>query len=325
MTRTRLPLPDLEGYEPEWLDLRDACYRFTMLAFDRVEISYGLTPGDGTRLTELWRPLETVLAVVEVDQTEVKSIRDFYLSQNQETRHEPTTWEVTLLEVLKEKAEAQAKPFEMSSQEILEAMNIEGEVKPGAPWLGNALATYNLYVSWKRKWENGRYLRNYTFQPELVKNLCEIYLGTPPRNPGSSGSNQNNNENTVTCNKPTPNHEPVDPGFVGQNEPILTGSPKSPGSIQAFDNTNESGNEPGEPAFQGGMEEKKRTHEELSEDTQARVRCRDCSQAEVGEGFVLCQGTPWNGIPGQAPDKLHPCQDFIPIKEGAKPMTGGTL
>jgi hypothetical protein len=110
---------------------------------------------------------------------EVGAIREFYLRQSQETKHEPSTWEVILLEVLKEKAEAKTVPFEMNSQEILDGMNIEGEIKPGTPWIGNTLATYNLFQSAKRKWEGGRYLKTYTFVPERVKILCDLFDYTP--------------------------------------------------------------------------------------------------------------------------------------------------
>ncbi len=43
----------------------------------------------------------------------------------------------------------------------------------------------------------------------------------------------------------------------------------------------------------------------------ALVRCQDCEQAEVGRGNALCSSPqPWDGIPGQCPDTLHPCPSF---------------
>jgi hypothetical protein len=257
MTRTRLPLPDLEGYEPQWLDMRDALYRFSLLAFPEMEAAYRQIAGDGTRTKELWRPLGAALKVLGVEAGEVGSLREYYQGQSQETKHEPSTWEVILLQVLKEKAEAQTKPFEMNSQEILSEMNIETEAKPGAPWLGNTLATYNLHQSAKRKWEGERYLRNYTFDPERVKNLCEIYLYTPPENPGSPGSSQDNTDNSISYEEPRPNHEPVQPGSPGQKEPTLTGSDKTLGSMEPFESIKEIDHEPAEPAIQGGIAEKK--------------------------------------------------------------------
>jgi hypothetical protein len=256
MTRTRLPLPDLEGYEPEWLDLRDALYRFSLLTFAEVEAAYKAIAGDGSRVTELWRPLGAVLNMLKVEAGEVKAIREFYLGQSQENKHEPSTWELILLEVLKEKADAQTKPFEMNAQEIIEAMNIEGDMTPGPPWLGNALGTYNLYQSAKRKWVNGRYLRNYTFVPERVKILCEIYLGTPPESPDSTGSSQDNKDKTNSYDEPTPKHEPVQPGLPMQDEPSLTGLPKAPGSMQSYERINEIDYEPTEPANPGGIAQK---------------------------------------------------------------------
>lgn len=42
----------------------------------------------------------------------------------------------------------------------------------------------------------------------------------------------------------------------------------------------------------------------------ALVTCRACDHAQVGDGWAICQGDPWDGIPGQAPDLQHPCPGF---------------
>jgi hypothetical protein len=40
------------------------------------------------------------------------------------------------------------------------------------------------------------------------------------------------------------------------------------------------------------------------------VTCWGCDHAEVGEGWAMCQGEPWDGIPGQASGLQHPCTGF---------------
>ncbi len=92
MTRTRKRLPDLEGWEPVWAELRDMCYRFALLFFKEVAQAYQAIPGDGTRVNELWRPLGAVLQALDVSPEEVAAVREFFGDAVQETRHEPTGW-----------------------------------------------------------------------------------------------------------------------------------------------------------------------------------------------------------------------------------------
>jgi len=155
MTRTRRKLPDLEGWEPVWGELRDKLYRFALAKFKDVRRHYEAMPGDGTRIGELWRPLPAVLLALGVKESEIDGVRDFFLDGAQEGRHEPTGWECTLLEVLKGEAQAHDDKLEMTAFEILTAMNIEGEKKPGNKWVGEALSRYHLHTGRKRQWADG--------------------------------------------------------------------------------------------------------------------------------------------------------------------------
>lgn len=87
MTRTRRKLPDLEGYEAVWGELRDKLYRFTLASFIEVFTAYKGIAGDGTRIMELWRPLAAVLSVLKVEQAEVEAIRGLFMAQAQESQH----------------------------------------------------------------------------------------------------------------------------------------------------------------------------------------------------------------------------------------------
>jgi hypothetical protein len=106
MTRTRKRLPDLEGWEPVWGELKDKLYRFTLVAFKDVQAHYEAIPGDGTRIGELWRPMLAVLKALGVEQGEIEIIRALFMEAAEENRHEPTGWECTLLEVVREEAQA---------------------------------------------------------------------------------------------------------------------------------------------------------------------------------------------------------------------------
>jgi hypothetical protein len=182
MTRTRKRLPDLEGWEPIWVDLRDKLYRFALASFKTVRQHYEENPGNGTRIGELWRPMLAVLLALGVEQVEMESIHTLFMEAAQEGRHEPTGWECTLLEVLREEAQAHDNHFEMTVSEILKAMNIEGDKQPGGKWVGDALSRYHLFQGRRRTKIEGKKETAYQFNPARVKELVEIYLREPPLN-----------------------------------------------------------------------------------------------------------------------------------------------
>lgn len=169
MTRTRQRLPDLEGWEPVWAELRDKLYRFALGAFREVIQNYQEIKGDGTRIGELWRPLWAVLKALGVDQRDIELIRILFMAGAIEGQHELTQWESILFEVLREKAEFHDS-FEMTAEEILGSMDIEGEHQPGVKWIGNSLSRFSLYSK--------RLARKYTDENEKSS---RIYL-----NPGTS-------------------------------------------------------------------------------------------------------------------------------------------
>jgi hypothetical protein len=218
MTRTRRRLPDLEGWEKIWDELRDKLYRFTLAAFKVVRYRYEVNPGDGTRIGELWRPMLAVLLSLGVEDGEVESIRTLFMEAAKEGRHEPTGWESTLLELLREEAQAHSNKFEMTVTEILKGMNIEGEKQPGNKWVGDILSRYHLHQSRRRvniKVEGKKSKETaYQFDPARVKELCEIYLrDTPPDDlshlsPGDNANDSNGFDGTGekpgTCPYPSP-------------------------------------------------------------------------------------------------------------------------
>lgn len=177
MVRTKKPLPDLEGNEPIWATLRDALYRFLLTNFRRVEENYMAIPGDGTRITELWRPMLAVLQTLEVDEEEIETIRQVFTEGTQETRSEPTGWELALLEALKDRATASdGQRFVMSPQEIISAMEFEGDDKPGPKWIGDTLSRYRLYIDKKRVQDQRKKRTDYIFDSGRVLELCKRYL-----------------------------------------------------------------------------------------------------------------------------------------------------
>jgi hypothetical protein len=206
MTRTRKRLPDLEGWEPVWSELRDKLYRFILAAFKEVQTHYQAISGDGTRIGELWRPLGAVLNALGVEQGEIGAIRTLFMQATEETRHEPNGWECTLLEVLRDEAQPHLDRFELTVTEILTAMNIEGDKKPGGKWVGDTISNYHLAVKKTRPRIDGRQTTAYTFDPVRVKELCAIYFRETPLNDVNSVHNVNysNDNQGLQDNKGNP-------------------------------------------------------------------------------------------------------------------------
>lgn len=228
MVRTRKPLPDLEGFEPVWKDLRDQLYRFALTHFLPVGLGYEGLSGNGTRVRELWRPMGGVLWALKVEETEVAAIRELFMGSVQETQNVPTGWELTLLEVLKEKAETVQDTFELTTEDILVLMDIQGENKPGGRWVGDALAKFSLYEkALPRRHVEGRKRKvaAYLFRSEHVLRIYEIYCGDTLLNEASQASQDENGSESN--------------GFRGTNSKCGTG----PNASQA---SQEAGSDPGD-------------------------------------------------------------------------------
>jgi hypothetical protein len=196
MTRTRRRLPDLEGWEPIWGELRDMLYRFTLAAFKEVRGHYQANPGNGTRVGELWRPMLAVLLALGVEQGEIEAVRALFMEGAEEGRHELDSWESILFEVLKEKVESGADTFEMTTEEVLVAMDIEGEHKPGVNWVGNTLSKFSLFSKrLPRKYADDsrkKKVQPYLFNSKHVLKLYETYMRDIPQNEASQASQGKN-------------------------------------------------------------------------------------------------------------------------------------
>jgi hypothetical protein len=130
-----------------------------------------------------------------VDKGEVEAIRTLFMEAAQKTRHEPTGWECTLLEVLRQEARLHDGRFEMTVPEILTAMNIEGDKQPGGKWVGDTIGNYHLATNKTRPRIDGKQTTAYTFSPALVQELCEIYFRETPGNDVNNVHNVNKSNN----------------------------------------------------------------------------------------------------------------------------------
>jgi DNA primase len=199
MTRTRNRLPDLEGWEPIWTELRDKLYRFTLSSFEKVRAHYQCIEGTGTRIGELWRPMQAVLQALGVEQREIEEIQLLFTAGAEEGRHELDGWEACLFDVLRQKAEEGMDAFKMTGADILKAMDILGENKPGNPWVGSALSRFSLIsgIS-KREYVDGRKqkVKVYPFNSTHIFKMYEIYMRDTPLNDMSHMSQAENSNDS---------------------------------------------------------------------------------------------------------------------------------
>jgi hypothetical protein len=181
MVRTAKQLPDVEGNEPEWAELRDALYRFALLKFREVRKHYFDQHDSGSRIKELWRPLEAVLKALQVDEAEITSINKFFADAIAETRHELDDWEASLFDILKGHAAQKPEGFRLTAEETSAAMIselglAEAERKPKPRWVGERIKKYKLAPKSKRQYKDDKRVSEYTFDSTHVLNLYNIYV-----------------------------------------------------------------------------------------------------------------------------------------------------
>ena len=182
MVRTIKKLPDIEGYEPEWLNLRDALYRFTLLCFKDVEKHYLNNQESGSRIKELWRPLDAVLRALKVNEDQMGQIKQFFLEATSETQHELDNWESCFFDILKDHAKQNLELFSLtsvaiSSEMILELKLDDVDRKPSERWVGESIKKFALgkKTNQRPRVENRR-VSEYQFDSEHVLKLHSIYM-----------------------------------------------------------------------------------------------------------------------------------------------------
>lgn len=182
MVRTSKSLPDLEGWEPCWSEIRDGLFRFLLTSWPRVQAAYSRMAGDGTRSTELWRPIQAVMEALGVEVSEIEETKMFFLGATEGTRHELSPWEEALFDALLQVAGDGFIEFKMTPEKIITAMAIDAEKGPGPRWVGGCLSQFSLYLEKQRPKEGRTRQTVYTFDPEHVRNMAKKYFRDTPLN-----------------------------------------------------------------------------------------------------------------------------------------------
>jgi hypothetical protein len=182
MVRTSKKLPDLEGWEPVWPQIRDMMFRFLLTNWPAVRAAYSRTAGDGSRNTELWRPIQAIMVALLVETSTIDDTREFFLGATETTRHELTEWEERLFDVLLDRAEGAVSSFDMTPEEIILRMDIDGEKIPSPRWVGGALTQFSLYHKKTRPKEGRTRITKYSFLPDNIRNMAKKYFRDTTRN-----------------------------------------------------------------------------------------------------------------------------------------------
>ena len=175
MQRTMRSLPDLLGEEPGWAMIRDLLYRFVLLKWKEVRDVYNSIPSAGTRKGELWRPLFTILKILNVPDKEIKDIMNTFAKGTEKTEDRLSSAEEALFRVLLERAE-ENEIFEMKPADILQAMEsfLDKNEQQTSQWVGRTISLFNLSV--ERKKRTRQKIVHYVFESQSVKDIAKRYL-----------------------------------------------------------------------------------------------------------------------------------------------------
>jgi hypothetical protein len=161
-------------------------FRFLLTRWPNVRAAYSRTNGDGTRNTELWRPLQAVLTALEVDGEIISQTREFFQAAIENTRHELSDWEIRLFDILLEKSEGLALSFEMTAEEILKEMDLQVEKGPSARWVSGILGQFSLFSGKRRVQKERKRQIIFIFDPVGVVAMSKKYIRDTPSKPNGT-------------------------------------------------------------------------------------------------------------------------------------------
>jgi hypothetical protein len=176
MSRASKEYPYPEPYLPIWSNLRDKLYRFLLTRWHDARKVYEFAGQDMTqRVRELWRPIDTILTLENVDDEERLAIKRVFLDSMAETQVGLTELEEKLVEAISELLEKEKEGL-FSAGEIIEKMDLpESETfkrKSQEIWAGKALKKLNLFAGRETQ---KRGLRKYRFTRECLADISKRY------------------------------------------------------------------------------------------------------------------------------------------------------
>jgi len=226
MLRATRDYPYPEAFLPVWNDTRDKLYRFLLTRWkDAREIYQSTGEGVSQRVRELWRPLETVLKLENVPDTETKAIKAFFLDSMQMTQVELSEHEVQLFDTLLEMLKDNGTEI-YSASDIYNRLPMDEKINEKAlqTWIGRMINQFSLYNSPAGK-KNKK--RAYHFSYGHVLDVFNRYTHIPPESSGLGGNVVSGLDNSHS----TTDHLETGSGTGGDNDHSLTASPTYENSV----------------------------------------------------------------------------------------------
>jgi hypothetical protein len=172
MIRSIADYPYPEPFLPIWGDLRDNLYRQLLIQWKTVKALYEIS-GDGVthRVRELWRPIDTILKLEQVQEIEAEAIKKFFLESMLETQNELTEFEEELFDILRRLLSDENERI-LTVKEIAEHITDKGDMSRRGleTWIGRTINQFNLFTKHVK--------RSYTFNLQHIENIYSRYTQT---------------------------------------------------------------------------------------------------------------------------------------------------
>ncbi|MBF0487211.1 MAG: hypothetical protein HQK98_03535 [Nitrospirae bacterium] len=198
MIRAEEEYPEPEPFLSVWAEIRDVLYRNLLTRWQEARDVYVYTgAGVSHRVRELWRPLETVLTMEKVDDTERQAVFNYFMGSMIESQTELSDNDNALFDALLELLKDSGGNGIFTSTDIAEKIK-ENKVKENkevdvsekslTTWIGKSLSKFSLYDSHAGK-KNKK--RAYNFSYDHVEKIFNRYSKTS----GLCGNVVNSKEN----------------------------------------------------------------------------------------------------------------------------------
>ncbi|MBF0556055.1 MAG: hypothetical protein HQK96_16140, partial [Nitrospirae bacterium] len=185
MIRAEEEYPEPEPFLSVWAEIRDILYRNLLMRWQEAEDVYVHTgAGVSHRVRELWRPLETVLTMEKVDDTERQAIFNYFMGSMIESQVELSDNEVSLFEALRELLKDSGGTGIFTSTDIAkrikedrikENKDVNVDEKSLTTWIGTLIKKFSLYDSHAPRKGNKR---PYNFSYDHVEKIFNRYSET---------------------------------------------------------------------------------------------------------------------------------------------------
>lgn len=176
MARAEKEYPYPERTLPLWGYLRDQLYRLLLTKWKEAREIYPQAGQDmAQRVRELWRPLDTILILENVDDDERNEIKEYFLRSMEETQAEVSDLQRQLVMAIWSLLDGK-KAKDITATEIRDKLALPETEKftkaKQAQWVGSIIRKLDLYDK-KLKRENNR--RPYLFSQQKVADIAHRF------------------------------------------------------------------------------------------------------------------------------------------------------